>query len=284
MVHFCVRQILWLGCSDSRVPESVVTASRPGDIFVHRNIANQVHPDDDSVLSEIAFAIAAAGVEYSAPHFSTQILAELILCSHAHSNVFSSCRRPHELRQRCGMPQSHDHRRPSARIDDASMTTRRPQEARLLAHLEVSNLSMLWAFHGLSGQASGPTPRALSPTLVILNIRPHHLLSRCGSCGITPHHPRVAVVSRLHHHCTALTSPSAPRCPCVALTPCVTLASPPSPSRRPHPHRAGVASPSCHPRRLASPLYNVSSNFLGTFYNISWICATLMRCNRQKVI
>ncbi|KAI0301481.1 carbonic anhydrase [Russula brevipes] len=57
-------KILWLGCSDSRVPESVVTASRPGDIFVHRNIANQVHPDDDSVLSVITYAVAVVGVEH----------------------------------------------------------------------------------------------------------------------------------------------------------------------------------------------------------------------------
>jgi len=57
-------KILWLGCSDSRVPESVITASRPGDIFVHRNIANQVHPDDASVLSVIMYAVAVVGVEH----------------------------------------------------------------------------------------------------------------------------------------------------------------------------------------------------------------------------
>lgn len=57
-------KILWLGCSDSRVPESVVTASRPGDIFVHRNIANQVHPDDDSVLSVITYAVGPIGIEH----------------------------------------------------------------------------------------------------------------------------------------------------------------------------------------------------------------------------
>ncbi|KAN0107270.1 carbonic anhydrase [Russula decolorans] len=57
-------KILWLGCSDSRVPESVITASRPGDIFVHRNIANQVHPKDDNILSVITYAVAEVGVEH----------------------------------------------------------------------------------------------------------------------------------------------------------------------------------------------------------------------------
>ncbi|KAH9054937.1 carbonic anhydrase [Lactarius vividus] len=57
-------KVLWLGCSDSRVPESVLTASRPGDIFVHRNIANQIHPDDASSLAAITYAVAHVHVEH----------------------------------------------------------------------------------------------------------------------------------------------------------------------------------------------------------------------------
>ncbi|KAG2152746.1 carbonic anhydrase [Suillus clintonianus] len=57
-------KILWIGCSDSRVPESVITASKPGDIFVHRNVANQFHLHDDSALSVLAFAIKEVGVEH----------------------------------------------------------------------------------------------------------------------------------------------------------------------------------------------------------------------------
>ncbi|KAI0369588.1 carbonic anhydrase [Pilatotrama ljubarskyi] len=57
-------KVLWIGCSDSRVPESVVTASKPGDIFVHRNIANQFHLDDDSALSVLTYAVAHVGVSH----------------------------------------------------------------------------------------------------------------------------------------------------------------------------------------------------------------------------
>jgi len=51
-------QVLWLGCSDSRVPESVVLAAKPGDIFVHRNIGNQVPLADDNAQSVVTYAIS----------------------------------------------------------------------------------------------------------------------------------------------------------------------------------------------------------------------------------
>jgi len=56
--------ILWIGCADSRVPESVITGSRPGEIFVHRNIANQFHLDDDSALAVLTYAVEHLGVEH----------------------------------------------------------------------------------------------------------------------------------------------------------------------------------------------------------------------------
>jgi hypothetical protein len=57
--------ILWIGCSDSRVPESVVAKCNPGDIFTHRNIAGQFSETDDSAMSVLTYAVEALGVEHS---------------------------------------------------------------------------------------------------------------------------------------------------------------------------------------------------------------------------
>lgn len=48
---------MWIGCSDSRVPPNETTGTRPGDIFVHRNIANQIIHTDVNMLSVLQYAV-----------------------------------------------------------------------------------------------------------------------------------------------------------------------------------------------------------------------------------
>jgi carbonic anhydrase len=57
-------QFLWIGCSDSRVPANEVTGTAPGDIFVHRNIANMVIHTDMSMLSVLDYSVNVLGVKH----------------------------------------------------------------------------------------------------------------------------------------------------------------------------------------------------------------------------
>lgn len=57
-------QILWIGCSDSRVPETSVLGMKPGDIFAHRNIANILHAADLSSAAVIEFAVRHLRVQH----------------------------------------------------------------------------------------------------------------------------------------------------------------------------------------------------------------------------
>ncbi len=63
-------EFFWIGCSDSRVPANVVAGLDPGEVFVHRNVANVVHSSDMNLLATLEFAVEALSIR------------QIIICGH----------------------------------------------------------------------------------------------------------------------------------------------------------------------------------------------------------
>ncbi len=63
-------EFFWIGCSDSRVPANVVAGLDPGEVFVHRNVANIIHSSDMNLLSALEFAVEVLNIR------------EIIVCGH----------------------------------------------------------------------------------------------------------------------------------------------------------------------------------------------------------
>ena len=64
LVNVQQPDFLWIGCSDSRVPPDQITQTKPGQIFIHRNIANMVVHTDLNLLSVLQYAVEVLKVKH----------------------------------------------------------------------------------------------------------------------------------------------------------------------------------------------------------------------------
>jgi carbonic anhydrase len=121
---------LWIGCADSRVPANQIVGLAPGELFVHRNVANIVRRDDPNCLSVLQYAVDTLGVKH------------VIVCGHYQCGGVQAAFGPHTQQPLEGWIEQirvlrQEHTAELDRLPDAAARWRRLCELNVVAQVRT---------------------------------------------------------------------------------------------------------------------------------------------------